>query len=58
MLNAYTGITFSFQWSLMLLLGIIQVTFFITFEIEFMCDKTFNLMKTSIDEMQTSNRRR
>tara|TARA_B100000795_G_scaffold15663_1_gene10564 strand:- start:349 stop:696 length:348 start_codon:yes stop_codon:yes gene_type:complete len=57
-LNAYAGITFSFQWSLILLFGITKVTFFVTLRIESRYDKKFSLIKTSTDKMQTNDRRR
>ena len=57
-LNAYAGIAFSFQWSLILFCEIIKATFFITFSIEYKYDKKFDFIKNSTDKMQTRNKRK
>ena len=54
--NAYAGIAFSFQWSLILSWGITCMTFFITLRIEFRTDGKLNWTKASIDKIQANNR--
>ena len=56
--NEYTGITFSFQWSLIFFLGRICITFLVILRSESKIDRKLNRIKASIDKIQIDNKTR